>query len=138
MAAALPALASIESTGFNPNVDAHENNAAFVSFVVDKLTVATLSLTANGDEGVIAAAQRSFVEIGATVLLRTSLEQQRPREVDSAFLLLQQFTEYSAYVKADFLEKCVPYALIRGTMSDVLRRRARKRLTVKEDEAAGF
>lgn len=89
VAASLPVLAGNEQSGFNPNLNAHDNNATFVVNAMSRVSIAVMSLV-SGDEQEVERVHCGFVEVGAAVLLRLGVETQRPKEIDAAFLLLQE------------------------------------------------
>lgn len=118
-------------------LDSLDNNADAIALTVSTLMTSLLAITAPNDLDQMNLVHREFLQVSATVLLRTKADKEtiRSDSIKSCLLLLHKFTQLSPFLTESSLEEFIPYSLIRATYSDFFRKEGqRKRLQTKAEE----
>lgn len=120
VAVALPSLAYRDSSDYNADLEAHENNAHCMSASISR--VAGALCFNNGDSA--EERLREFLAIASSSLLKLGIEAEKDLKArESTYLLLDLIVKDCPYLTMDVLESCFPYALLRNAYHEVYKRK---------------
>lgn len=120
VAVALPSLAYRDSSDYNADLEAHENNAHCMSACISR--VAGALCFNNGDSA--EERLREFLAIASSSLLKLGIEAEKDLKArESTYLLLDLIVKDCPYLTMDVLESCFPYALLRNAYHEVYKRK---------------
>lgn len=120
VAVALPSLAYRETSEYNADLEAHENNAHCMAASISRLAGALCFN--NGDNA--EERLREFLAIASSSLLKLGIETEKDVKArESTYLLLDLIINESPYLTMDVLESCFPYALLRNAYHEVYKRK---------------
>jgi NCK-associated protein 1 len=133
----LPALAHDPQCAFRYMLEAHENNAHCIATAINSLAGALFSLC-HLTHVQIADKLKEFLAIASSSVLKLGMEtgdkEKDPKCREAVYILLDLIVHESPFLTDDLLEKCFPYALLRGAYSVVYKRRpAKKKKGVSEE-----
>ncbi|RMX61247.1 hypothetical protein pdam_00007400 [Pocillopora damicornis] len=119
VAVALPSLAYRDSSDYNADLEAHENNAHCMSASISR--VAGALCFNNGDSA--EERLREFLAIASSSLLKLGIEAEKDLKArESTYLLLDLIVKDCPYLTMDVLESCFPYALLRNAYHEVYKK----------------
>lgn len=117
---ALPSLAYRDTSEYNADLEAHENNAHCMAASINRLAGALCFN--NGDNA--EERLREFLAIASSSLLKLGIEAEKDLKArESTYLLLDMIVNDSPYLTMDVLESCFPYALLRNAYHEVYKRK---------------
>ncbi|KAJ3050881.1 Nck-associated protein 1 [Rhizophlyctis rosea] len=125
-AASLWSMAFDDYAVFNPYINGLENNGHCITTAYDALTRHLLAPAAKENVDIVPFAHREFVSVASTFLMRLKQETKekdlQTKNLDSCFMVLQQFIKTSPYISADIAEDILPTSLVTGIAVDLHRR----------------
>ncbi|XP_062504745.1 nck-associated protein 1-like [Corticium candelabrum] len=134
----LQSLASDSQCTYRYMLEAHENNAHCIATALNSLSGALFSLCQLSHVQ-IADKLKEFLAIASSSVLKLGMETDKekdPKCREAVYILLDLIVQESPFLTDDLLERCFPYALLRGAYSVVYKRRpasSKKRKGVSDD-----
>lgn len=127
--ASLRSLASDPRTVFNPNYDAHENNAQVLGAMINQVSAAVFTITSPNPQTsfeTVITAQTEFLRVASILLLRLGSEKgvetkkhSAVNGIDAVYVIMDKLVKESPFVTEDVLEAHFPYSLIRTSLHEV-------------------
>lgn len=136
-AVSLSVLAFKDNTEFNAVYKAHENNAHCLASVFNLLPQALFTISGE----ILDDKMKIFLKIATTGLLQLGLDQgpnsgkdSIPRQLSSAYILIDLIVKESLYMSQDELDNYLPYTLVRNAYNQMYKKH--RVLTYKRGDAS--